>query len=319
MEIGSAACKLTITTYVELRNKPQKNRNQIDFLLISIYWFSCVTWSNLKTLGLKIQIITLNKVSEKNIRIDIAILHVNHEFQVPKSNYVSCPAPPKISLSSVRDFLSVTLVTHKRTNKQTKERDSSHNLLAAGTDRSTGRRTGDCWSSWSWWQCLGAHRPKPTSYPRQCAGHGPGMRRCAARLTDGRAPARLAPAWKWPGRDDGRDHPRTSWSTWTGTGWSPSPLRLPSPHTRPSSSSSSSSLSSLITRLFSRRPLSRAHTSAKFHLFDILCVLCSFFRASFSQMLTDLDEISQESVVARNTLVGSIWPRSVHGRLQAKR
>jgi len=35
-------------------------------------------------------------------------------------------------------------------------------------------------------------------------------------------------------------------------------------------------------------------------------------------MSTDLNEIWQESVVAWNTFVGSIWPRSVHGRLQAE-
>ena len=43
------------------------------------------------------------------------------------------------------------------------------------------------------------------------------------------------------------------------------------------------------------------------------------FRPIFSHMSTDLDKICQVSVDAWTTLVGSISPRSVHGRLQAKR
>ena len=36
-------------------------------------------------------------------------------------------------------------------------------------------------------------------------------------------------------------------------------------------------------------------------------------------MSIDLGEIWQENLVARNTLVGSVLPGSVHGRLQATR
>jgi len=39
-------------------------------------------------------------------------------------------------------------------------------------------------------------------------------------------------------------------------------------------------------------------------------------RKWFTQMSTDLDKIWQESVVARNTFVDSIWPQPVHGQLR---
>ena len=50
----------------------------------------------------------------------------------------------------------------------------------------------------------------------------------------------------------------------------------------------------------------------------VTCDSNSGFPPIFSQMLTDLDEIWQDLFVARITLVGRIWLRLMHGRLQAK-
>ena len=51
----------------------------------------------------------------------------------------------------------------------------------------------------------------------------------------------------------------------------------------------------------------------------LYCQSKAGFRPPLSQMSTDLDEIWKKSVVASGIPLSSIWSRSMHGRLQAKR